>query len=82
MENDKEISSGFSLFLTMTIEIVDSPIDNGDFPQLCEITRGYGYFVPYPLDNLSPDPPRALARAGPGRNGIGQWGIVPRARWV
>ena len=25
----------------MTIEIVDLPIENGDFPQLCSIARGY-----------------------------------------
>ena len=32
----------------MAIEIVDFPMKNGDFPLLCEFTRGYVYLLEHP----------------------------------
>ena len=34
-------SGNLTQLLKMTIEIVEFPIKNGDFPQLCQFTRGY-----------------------------------------
>ena len=37
-----QIPSGkLTQLLKMAIEIVDLPIKDGDFPQLCQFTRGY-----------------------------------------
>ena len=40
-ENVDLPSGNLTYRLNMTIEIVDLPIANGDFPQLCLIARGY-----------------------------------------
>jgi len=42
-----------SLLLKMAIEIVDLPIKNGDFPRLCEFTRGYSHILTiFPICSL------------------------------